>query len=108
MSELVNKLSEGDHCVEISIRPEKTAKALQECIDKGYIHLKFTETRGGTDLYVPLDKEATDLGSSNFEKGTGIVKLVGSLTLDYIPVKCFAEIDLKTLSGKGRLQPVQS
>ena len=50
MDELVARLSAGDHPVEASLRPEKTIKALKECIDRGYVHIKFTETEGGTEL----------------------------------------------------------
>src|SRR5262249_39629871 len=37
---LVNRLSKGDHPVESSLRPEKTARALKERIDLGYVHIK--------------------------------------------------------------------
>jgi hypothetical protein len=106
MSELVEKLSQGRHPVEISLRPDRTVAALKRCIDQGYTHIKFTETRGGTDLYVPLDSAASDLSAADFDKSTGTVKLVGKLTLDYVPVRCLAEIDLATLAGTGNLEPI--
>jgi len=108
MSELVQKLSQGEHKVEISIRPDRTPSALKTCIDKGYVHIKFTETKGGTDLYVPLDLPSTDLGGGDFEKGLGTIRLAGHLTLDYVAVRCHAEIDLSTMAGHGRLEPVNS
>jgi len=104
MSELVQNLSQGDHPVEISIRPDRTASALKRCIDKGYAHIKFTGTRGGTDLYVPLVVDETDLTTADFENETGTVKLVGKLTLDYVPVRCLAVIDLQTMAGTGHLE----
>jgi len=106
MSELVQKLSQGDHPVEISIRPDRTASALKRCIDKGYTHIKFTGTRGGTDLYVPLVAGESDLSAADFDKETGTVKLVGKLTLDYVPVRCLAEIDLQTMAGTGHLETI--
>src|SRR5262245_42326771 len=57
---LVEKLCEGDHRVEAGLRPDKTAKALKDRIDLGYVHIKFTETRGGAELGVKLDREVTD------------------------------------------------
>ncbi len=107
MSELVKRLSEGDHPVEASLRPEKTVQALKERIDRGYVHVKFTDTKGGTELGVRLDQEATDLSKADFDNQTGSVHLVGSLTLDYVKVRCVADIDLKTLTGKGHLEPVE-
>ena len=106
MSVLVEKLSDGDHPVEVSIRPNRTPTGLRECLDKGYVYLKFTDTIGGTDLYVPLEPGASDWVSADFERGTGHMKLVGRLTLDYVPVRCVADIDLETMTGKGHLQPI--
>lgn len=106
MSVLVQKLSSGDHPVEVSIRPNRSAKDLQSCIEKGYVHLKFTDTQGGTDLYVPLRSERTELDAADFDSGTGRIKLVGSLKLDYVPVFCVAEIDLETMSGRGHLEVI--
>ncbi len=103
---LVQRLSEGDHPVEVSLRPEKTAKLFKEAVDRGYVHIKFTDTRGGTELGVRLDREATDLGNADFEGQTGRVRLAGGLTLDYVKVRLIAEIDLNTLTGKGHLDPV--
>lgn len=106
MDELVKRLSDGEHAVEASLRPEKTSKAFKEAIDRGYVHIKFTETRGGTELGVRLDTEASDLSQADFASGTGRVHLVGGLTLNYEKVQCVADIDLKTLEGKGHLVPV--
>ncbi len=108
MSELVKMLSEGDHAVEVSLRPESTPAALRESIGKGYVHLKFTATRGGTDLYIPLAKDLIDLTHANFDAPSGSVKLIGNLTLDYVPVRCIASIDLQTMQGTGHLEPVAS
>lgn len=107
MSELVKRLSEGDHPVEASLRPERTVQALKERIDLGYVFVKFTDTKGGTELGVRLDQEATDLSKADFDNQTGTVHLVGGLTLDYVKVRCIADIDLKTLTGKGHLEPVE-
>ncbi|RMF28684.1 MAG: MbtH domain protein [Chloroflexi bacterium] len=108
MSELVKYLSEGDHPVEASLRPERTVQALKERIDRGYVFVKFTDTKGGTELGVRLDPEATDLSKADFDNGTGTVHLVGNLTLDYVKVRCIADINLETLSGKGHLEPVEA
>ena len=102
MSELVQKLSREEQPVEISLRPERDIQAFKSCIDRGYVHVKFTETKGGTELGVRLDKDASKL-NADFEKGVGKITLVGGLTLDYVKVQCVAEIDLSSLSGKGRL-----
>jgi uncharacterized protein YbdZ (MbtH family) len=105
--DLVKRLSEGDHPVEASLRPAKTVQALKERIDLGYVHIKFTGTRGGTELGVRLDPDAIDISQADFENATGTVHLEGGLTLNYVKVRCIADIDLQTLAGTGHLVPVE-
>lgn len=108
MSDLVQRLSEGEHPVEASLRPDRTAKLLKECIDRGYVHIKFTGTRGGTELGIRLDPQASRYAEADFDAGTGTIRLVGTLTLDYVKVRCIAEIDLATLAGSGHLEPLEA
>jgi hypothetical protein len=44
------------------------------------------DTKGGTELGFALDRESTDIGQADFDKGSGSVRLVGRLTLDYVKV----------------------
>lgn len=108
MSELVARLATGRHPVEITHRPSSTLEAFKEAVDRGYVHVKFTKTRGGTELGVRLASEECEFDKANFAKGSGSVKIVGTLTLDYVPVQCMAEIDLGTLTGTGWLVPRQA
>jgi hypothetical protein len=71
--------------------------------EMGYVLVKFTETRGGTELGFPLDRDATNLTAADFGNGTGTVHVEGSLILNDDPVRCIADIDLATLKGAGRL-----
>jgi uncharacterized protein YbdZ (MbtH family) len=105
---LVERLCEGDHAVEVGLRPEKTLKFFKEAIDRDYVHIKFTQTKGGTELGFRLDRSASDFSAADFENGVGTVHVEGNLTLDYVKVKCVADIDLSMLAGKGRLVKVES
>ena len=105
---LVDRLCEGDHPVEAGLRPERTVKLFKEAIDRNYVHIKFTRTRGGTELGVRLDREACDFSQADFEQGDGRVHVEGSLTLDYVKVRCVADIDLATLEGKGHLEKFEA
>jgi hypothetical protein len=106
MSDLVKKLSERSHDVELTVHPPNSQSAFKECLDDGYVHVRFPNTNGGTTLGVRLDRERTDASAADFGGGTGRVVLSGTLTLDYVPVVCHAEIDLATLKGTGRLEVV--
>jgi uncharacterized protein YbdZ (MbtH family) len=105
---LVDRLSIGDHPVVVSLRPSASAKAFLEAIDTGYVRIKFTETKGGTELGVRVNKDLCDLQSANFEQAKGRGKVVGDLTLDYTKVRCIADIDLETLAGLGHLEKVKT
>ncbi len=103
MNELVQRLSQGDHPVTVG-GPKQSLQEFQDRVQEmGYVFIKFTDTRGGTDLGVRIDKEATDLSQANFGQGTGTAHVEGTLTLNYVKVRCVADIDLSTLQGTGHL-----
>src|SRR5262249_51369068 len=106
MDELVERLSQGRHPVELSLRPEKNMAVLSACLDRGYVHVRFTDTQGGTELGVRLDKAACEWHEDNLATQEGTIRLVGHSSLNYVPVRCTAEIDLRNLAGEGFLQPV--
>jgi len=100
---LVALLSQGEHPLRFCGRPDATAAALKAAIDAGIVLIHFTDTCGGTELALPLDRSACQLSSGNFDAAQGTVRLVGSLVLDGEAVTCCADVDLSTLAGSGRL-----
>jgi hypothetical protein len=84
--------------------PQATVEELRRRLEEiEYVFIKFTETRGGTDLGMTLDRDASDLSAADFEQGSGTVHVEGTLILNDDPVRCIADIDLATLKGTGRL-----
>ena len=106
--DLVQRLCTGSHAVKVILRPEQSAQALKGCIDSGYVQIKFVNTNGGTGLGVRLDPNALDLGAADFARQSGHVHLVGGLILNYVPVRCIADIDLATFTGQGYLEPAEA
>lgn len=106
--DLVQRLSVGTHAVEVGLRPERTVAALRDAIDRGYVHIRFTETTGGTELGVRLDRADCDLSRADLVAGTGTIRLAGTLTLDFVKVRCSADIDLPAMTGRGHLDIQQS
>ena len=102
LNELVERLTK-EQKVETA-RPEKTAKALKECIDRDYVHVMFVKT--GTELGVQLYRPDCNVTEADFENAKGSVHIEGGLTLNYDKVRCVADVDLSTCEGKGRLLPV--
>lgn len=103
MDELVERLSQGEHPVTVG-GPKPSLEEFRKRIEEmGYVFIKFTGTRGGTDLGVRVDKNATDLSRADFEQATGVAHVEGTLTLNYVKVCCIADIHLQTLDGTGHL-----
>ncbi len=102
LNDLVERLTK-EHEVECA-RPEKTAEALKECIDRDYVHVMFKAT--GTELGIQLYRSECNFDKADFENAKGNLHITGGLTLNYDKVKCVADIDLSTCEGKGYLIPV--
>lgn len=103
MNELVQKLTQEQPVI-ASLRPEPTLAELKAAVERKYVLIKFTETRGGTELGIRLDPERSDLAAANFDAGTGKIHIVGDLVLDYVPVRFHGDIELASLAGTGRLE----
>jgi hypothetical protein len=102
MDELTQRLSTNQPVVIGGLSPSSTD--LRHRMDEyGNVFIKFTETRGGTDLGVYLERDACDFGDADFDAATGRIHVEGTLILNDDPVRCIADIDLATLSGTGRL-----
>jgi hypothetical protein len=107
VNELVQRLT-VDQPIEVSIRPEPTLDRFRAAIEGGYVHVKFTETRGGTELGIRLDREKSDLTGGDLSLGTGSVLVIGDLTLDYVRVRLHGRINLQSLVGTGHLEILES
>ena len=103
MNELVQRLSEGEHPIKVGGPQPSLVELQKRVIDLKYVFIKFTGTLGGTDLGVRVDSASTDLSQANFEQGSGSIHIEGTLTLNYVKVRCIADIDLSTLKGTGHL-----
>ncbi|MFD8813373.1 hypothetical protein ACFV23_18235 [Streptomyces sp. NPDC059627] len=105
MDELTQRLS-TDQPVAVG-GPNPSLEEFRTRIDEiGTVFIKFTETRGGTDLGIQLDRSASDTTGADFDQGSGSVHVEGTLILNDDPVRCIADIDLTTLNGTGRLKVV--
>lgn len=101
MDELVAKLSSRRQRV-VPDRAKSTAE-LRESIDRGFVLIRFTETKGETVLGLKLDKARSETEAANFSEATGVVHLTGTLVLNYNEVEVTADIDLSTLEGEGSM-----
>ncbi len=103
MDELTQRLANPDNPVTMGGAQPSLEELRRRVEELGYVLIKFTETRGGTELGVRLDTAASDLSMADFDQGSGTVHVEGTLTLNDDPVRCIADIDLATLNGTGHL-----
>jgi hypothetical protein len=108
MSELPRKLSEGRHPIVYRPKRGDARTELKEAIERRYVHVLFTETRGGTELGFGLDEARSDLSKADWQAGGGAVHLEGTLKLDGVPVRCVADLDVATAAGQGHLEILPS
>lgn len=99
----VVRLATGTHPVRAVLANGGDLDAFRRAVEAGYVHVEFTDTQGGTRLGLRLDRDACDLANCHAATAKGTVRLVGRLTLDFVTVRCAAEIDLATFAGSGRL-----
>ncbi|HWD80373.1 MAG TPA: hypothetical protein VG497_15860 [Kribbella sp.] len=104
MDRLVERLAVEGQDVVVGGPSPTVAELHRRLTELRYVFLKFPDTRGGTDLGVRV-ADTTDLGAADFGTGTGTVHIEGTLTLNFVPVRCIADIDLATLTGNGHLVP---
>lgn len=96
--DLVTRLSRADHPIRALVRPEGQPEALREAIARGYVLIEVTDTAGGTQLGLRLQSGETQ------ETRGDRVRLTGHLTLDGVPIRCIAELELQTLTGRGHFE----
>lgn len=104
VSELVERLSEGMHEVVIGYRGE-TLEEIKARVEDGYLHIKFTQTKGGTELGIDLDlKKMTGIEDLVNNLNSGTIHIEGITNLNYSDVRCICDIDISTRKGTGYLQ----
>lgn len=96
------RLSQGLQPVELVLRPEPNVEALLRQVKTGCVHVRFTGSRGGTELAVPL--KSGDAICEQVARGEETIQVIGALTLDYTPVRCVANVDVATFTGTGKLE----
>ncbi len=102
-SDLVERLSAGVFTVKACVTPE-TAEDFNRMLNSGYLYLQFTHPGGETRLRVKLDTSRCDLSEADFKSGVGNAHLEGELTLNFVKVRCIADIGIDTRTGEGRLE----
>lgn len=105
-NELVERLSEKIHKISFEDRVKELSQ-VKERIEDGFVFVKFTETKGGTELGINLVKNECNFDNADFEVGNGILHIVGTCELNYYKVKCIADVNLSTREGNGHLELIE-
>lgn len=102
--DLVRFLCRGEHPLVAGVSSGTDVEAFKASVEKGFVYVTFTDTAGGTELGIKLDKRQLDTACADFKACTGIVRFVGDLALNWQSLRCFATIDIGTLKGVGYLK----
>jgi hypothetical protein len=66
---------------------------IKDRLNQGFVFVKFLETQGETELGINIDNSLSVLNKADFDSGNGMLTLVGTCELDFIKVRCIAEIN---------------
>jgi hypothetical protein len=104
MTDLPHRLSQSN--MKVTFRPRRgdARTELTEAVGRKYV--RFTEMQDGTGPGFQLDEARPDLAGTRWERGEGTLRLAGDLKLDGVPLRVVAGIDLASVEGVGRLEPV--
>ena len=105
MDDLVERLSKKQP-IDFESRTETLDEIKERLTEMKFVFITFTETKGGTELGINVDPDLTKIENADFNKGEGVISVVGTCTLNYQKVRCIAEIDLSTKKGIGYLEPL--
>lgn len=106
MDDLVKRLSEGQHPVELEPKIKELTE-IKERLENGFVFIKFTGTNGGTEIGIDIDRNLTDLTKVSFESGKGTMQIMGTCKLNFHEIKCVANVELATRTGSGYLIPLK-
>jgi len=107
MDDLVERLSKKQH-IDFESRTDTLDEIKERLTEMKFVFITFTETKGGTELGINVDSDLTKIENADFDKGAGVISVVGTCTLNYQKVRCIAEVDLSTKKGTGYLEPLDS
>lgn len=92
----------------VTVKPtNRNFQEFKESLARHYVHLTFTDTRGGTTVAVRLIPEKVNVEGENILQETGTVHFEGSFILDYSRMKCIAAINLKTFEGVCQVEVIE-
>ena len=69
-----------------------------------FIHIKFINTNGGTELGVNIDFDKTIVDEFDSAIKGGVFHIEGTTNLNYVNTRCIVDINLSSRNGKGRLE----
>lgn len=105
MDDLVERLL-NKQSIDFESRSDSMEEIKERLTEMKFVFVTFTQTNGGTELGINVDSNLTKIENADFDKGAGIIQVVGTCTLNYQKVRCIAEVDLSTKKGTGYLEPL--
>jgi len=105
-NELVQKLTKEQpvQVIRYLDSNKPSVEKLRRATEIGYVLVKFTETKGGTELGCNVKNEDS---RCKVEWKQNQISIYGRLKLDFTPVLVHATINLDTFTGTGHVEVIQ-
>jgi hypothetical protein len=107
-NDLVQRLQKEQEVIIIRYcdNDKPNVQKLQRAVQNGYVLVKFTSTKGGTELGCNVKNEDPKC-TVQFDHANKRVTIRGRLKLDYTPVRLNATVNLDTFKGTGYLEVIE-
>lgn len=99
---LIDFLGNGQHPVILEQRISEQNDLFKK-LREGFVFIRFTDTKGETELGVNLIPSECNL-EDLFKEKSKKAHLVGTCELNFVPVKCVVEVDLDNRAGLASLE----
>lgn len=106
MDELVGRLCGGEH--DVTTSHAQSVDELRASLHRQYLLIEVEGTRGGTELGIALGADTAHNARVALDRGDDRIELSGELTLNYVPLRCVADIVPATQRGRARFEVVEA
>jgi uncharacterized protein YbdZ (MbtH family) len=104
---LPERLAGRRYDVTIALGGDRTKEALLRRMQTGWLHVAFLLPQGQTEVRVRLtDDDAPRTAAAAFAQGYPLIRIVGVVTLDGVPLMCRIDVDGATLTAVAQLEAI--
>lgn len=101
MDTLVAFLISKQQPVRVVLKPEETLEEFVACMERKFVNLLFTDTKGGTEIGITITE--TSLKADEIHNSAEIFTLQGECSLNFEKIKVKVDLALKDFTGSAEV-----